>query len=501
MKKDEYKLKEDINTRQIMVFGSGWRGGAELFRLAWSSVVILILASILDPIVFGLVGMTDALVQFFNVFMAMGFDSAIIQQEQINDRILSSLFWLNLGLGIVLAAIGAIAAPLLAWFYQEPLVEPIFIALSGTFILQSFSVVQQGLLGRNMAFRSLAIVDIIASIVSSIAAIVIAIRGGSYWSLVVLQLGKQAVMALGYWLSSSWRPQLVFDIKASMPSVRFSSNILLFNFLNFFATKSDIILVGRLLGAEQAGFYLLANRLIMTPVGQVLNVLMNTLYPILSAIQNNVPKVRETYIKVIVTTFSAIAPIIVLAGVLGPLLIPHYLGSEWEPLVPIFLVWCVGAALRIILSRQGILFLSMGRPDLQWKYQLFSTPIVIIALLFSVRQGALGASIGYNLAQFSALFVSLYLAFSLIDLRIGAYIKRFRFTALALLIVLVLGIGLMSWFGSFSWHPLIVSGLVAIITLSVYSTLLYLLEPDMRQLLIDGWFWLSNRFRQLASQR
>lgn len=501
MEEEQYKLKKDINTKLTMVSGSGWRGGAELFRLTWSSVVILILASMLDPIVFGLVGMTDALVQLFNVFMTMGFDSAIIQQEQINDRILSSLFWLNLGLGLVLATIGAAVAPLLVWFYQENRVGPIFLALCGTFILQSLSVVQQGLLTRELAFRSLALVDIVASIVSSIAAIVVAIRGGSYWSLVVLQLGKQAIMALGYWFSSSWRPQLVFDLKASMPSVRFSSNILLFDFLNFFATRSDIILVGRLLGAEQAGFYLLANRLIMNPVGQVLNVLTSTLYPILSVIQHNVAKVRETYIKVTVITFSAMAPVIILAGILGPKLIPHFLGPEWEALVPIFLVWCFGAAQRIVMSRQGILFLVMGRPDLQWKYQLFSTPIVIIALLFGVQQGALGASVSYNLAQFSVLFVSLYLAFTLIDLRISTYFKRFRFTALALLGVILPGIGLMSWFSSFSWHPIVISGLIVIITLSIYSTVLYLLDPYMRQLLTDGRFWLSERFMKSAGSK
>ena len=494
MERKQYELKKDINTRLTMVSGIGWRGGAELFRLAWSSVVVLIMAYILDPVVFGLVGMTDALVQFFNVFMAMGFDSAIIQQKQINDRILSSLFWLNLVLGIALATIGAAIAPLLAWFYQEERVESIFVALCGTFILQSFSVVQQGLLGRNMAFRSLAIVDIVASIISSIAAIVMAIRGGSYWSLVVLQLGKQAVMALGYWLSSPWRPQLVFDLKASMPSVQFSSNVLLFNFLNFFATRSDIILVGRFLGAEQAGLYLLANRLIMNPVGQILQVLMKTLYPILSAIQNNVSKVRETYIKVIATAFSAMAPIIIIVGILGPLLIPYYLGSEWEALVPIFLVWCFGATQRIVTSRQGILFLAMGRPDLQWKYQLVSTPIVIFALVLGVQQGALGASLSYNLAQFATAFLSMYLAFTLINLKISAYFRRFRFTALALLVVLVLGAGLTTWLDLYSLHPLIVTGVVVTTTLPIYTFILYFLEPSIRQLWVDGRQWLSERF-------
>lgn len=496
METEQYELKKDINTRLTMVSGTGWRGGAEIFRIAWSSVVILILASILDPIVFGLVGMTDALVQFFNVFMTMGFDSAIIQQEQINDRILSSLFWLNLGLGLFLAAVGAAIAPLLVWFYQEERVGPIFVALCGTFILQSFSVVQQGLLSRSMDFRSLAVVDIVASIVSSIAAVVVAIRGGSYWSLVVMQLGKQTVMALGYWFSSPWRPQLVFDLKESMPSVRFSSNILLFNFLNFFATRSDIILVGRFLGAEQAGLYLLANRLIMNPVGQILQVVIKTLYPILSAVQNNVAKVRETYLKVIATTFLTMAPVIVLAGVMGPILIPYYLGPEWEPLVPIFLAWCFGATHRIVTSRQGILFLAMGRPDLQWKYQLVSTPTVIFALVLGVQWGALGASLSYNLAQFATAFLSMYLAFSLIDLKLSTYFKRFRFTALALLVVLFLGIGLLTGLESFTLHPLIITGIVTIISLSVYIIILYLLDSTMRRLLIDSWVWLTNQFRQ-----
>ncbi len=492
---DQYKLKSNINTKQTMISGTGWRGGAEIFRIAWSAVVVLILASMLGPVAFGLVGMTDALVQFFNVFMTMGFDSAIIQQERINDRILSSLFWLNLGLGVLLAAIGAAVSPLLAWFYQESRVETIFIALCFTFVFQSFSVVHRGLLGREMAFRSLALVDMVASFVASIAAIIVAMRGGSYWSLVVLQLGKHSITAVGYWYSSSWRPQHVFDLHASMNSIRFSSNILLFNFLNFFATRSDIVLVGRLLGAEQAGLYLLANRLIMRPVGQVLNVITRTLYPILSAIQHDKAKVRELYIKVIVSIFSAMAPVIVLLGIVGYLLIPYQLGSEWIPLVPIFIVWCFGALRRIMMSRLSVIYLTMNRPDLQWKYQLISTPVVIIALLFGVQQGALGASISYNLAQLIMLFLSIHLSFSLIDLKMGTYFKRFRFVVVALIGETVLGLGLMRWLTLLSWHPLLIIGLIAAATLSVYAVIFYLLDPQMRQLWSDGRNWIRTCYR------
>ena len=494
---NKYKLKSHINARRTLVSGTGWRGGAELFRVAWSSVVVLILASMLDPIVFGLVGMTDALVQFFNIFMTMGFDAAIIQQEDVNERILSSLFWLNLILGVVLAGVGVAIAPLLSWFYQESAIEPIFIALCTTFVLQSFSVVQRGLLGRELAFRTLAIIDVLASILSSVAAIIIAFRGGSYWSLVVLQLGKHAVMAIGYWLNSSWRPQLVIDMSAAMPSIRFSSNILLFNFLNFIASRSDIILVGRLLGAEQAGLYLLANRLIMNPVGQILKVIIRTMYPVLAAIQQNVTKVRETYVKAIVSIFLVIAPGVILAGILGPTLIPFYLGEEWIPLVPIFLVWCFGALRRIITSQMGVLYWTMNRPDLQWKYQLVSTPTVIIALVLGVQQGALGASISYNLAQFATSFLSFYFAFSLIDLGIGAYFSKFKYATLALAGEVFVGIILLRWLNTFSLHPLIISILIATCILPLYMAILYFLDPYTRQLWSDGRNWLANQSARL----
>ncbi|WP_420645342.1 lipopolysaccharide biosynthesis protein [Candidatus Leptofilum sp.] len=493
MDEEQYDLKKNINTKLTMVSGTCWRGSAEAFRIAWTALVVLILASILDPIAFGLIGMTDALVQFFNVFMTMGFDSAVIQQEKVNNRILSSLFWLNLMLGVVLAGVGTAVSPLLSWFYQDNRVGPIFVALSMTFILQSFAVIQRGLLAREMAFRSLAIVDILATIISSLLAIFVAVRGGSYWSLVVLQLGKHAILSLGYWLTSPWRPQPLFDLRATMPSVQFSGNILFYNLLNFAATHSDIILVGRLLGPEQAGFYLLANRLIMTPVGQVLNVIMQTLYPILSAIQNEITKVRETYVKVILATFSGLAPAILVAGLVGTLLIPYYLGEQWGALVPIFLVWCFGALQRIVMSRLSILYLSMGRPDLQWKYQLVSTPIVILALVIGVQQGAFGASVSYNLAQFFTSFLSIYLAFSLIDLGMGTYFKRFRYSVAALLVAAAVGVGLLYGFEQVAWHPLLVSGLIGLVVLAVYVLALYLLDPFARQLWADVRSWLPKR--------
>lgn len=495
-----YELKSDLDAKEAMLVGASWRGIAELFRVVLSSVVVLILASILGPKAFGLVGMTDVLVQLFNIFLALGFDAAIIQQERMNNTILSSLFWLNIGFGVLLTIIGVAVSPLLAWFYHEPQVSSIFALLSLTFLIQSFSVIQRGLLARQMAFRKLAIVDMAASLLASIIGIVIALMGGSYWGLVFLQLGKNAIMAVGYWYSSPWRPKFILDIHSSTSSMRFSGNILFFNILNFFATRSDIILVGRLLGAEDLGFYLLANQLIFRPLDQILSVITRTLYPILAAIQHDVARVRDVFLKVMLALFSLVAPCLLLVAILTPVVVPFQLGEVWIPLIPIMIVWCFGGIRRIVTQQNGVIFLSMNRPDLQWKYQLISTPIVVSALIMGVQWGALGVSIFYNLAQLMVSIVSMYVAFRLINLRLWDYFKAFRFTTAALAVVVFVGVFLTRWGVANGWHTYMVLLTVSIVTGCLYITVLYLLDTQTRQLWAELRSWLLKRYMLLSPQ-
>lgn len=490
-----YDLKPDVNAKNTLISGTGWRGGAELFRMGWSFLVILVLASLLSPKDFGLVGMTEVFVQFFNIFMSLGFDNAIIQQRQMNHLILSSLFWLNVGAGVLLTILGVTIAPLLGIFYREPLVGPIFAWLSLTFLLQSLSVVQRGLLGRQLAFRDLAVVEIVATFVASIVALIVAWQGGAYWSLVIMQLLKHGLATLGYWWQSDWRPELRTDWAASLSSIRFSGNLLIFNVLNFVATRSDMILIGRFLGPEQLGFYFLAQRLVLQPVAQILGVVEQTLYPILANVQQNLQRVRELFIKTIYAVFIGAAPFVVAVIILAPIVLPYQLGEQWEPVVPIFIVWGLAALQRVLMSRAGIINLTMGRPDIQWKFQLLSTPVVIGALLLGVRWGALGVSISYVTAQFLMSFLSLHLAFSLIKLPLLTYFARFRWVFLTLILQMVCGIAMIRFLNPMGLHPYVVTAVVSVVTLLVYGLTLYRLDSQMRMVWHEGKSWLWQRKR------
>lgn len=476
-----------------MVSGTGWRGIAELFRFVWSALVLLLLGKLLGPVAFGLVGMTDVLVLFFNIFMEMGFETAVVQQRKLNDQSLSSLFWLNISLGLLLAVVGLLISPLLAVFYQEARVQLIFSVLCLTFILQSFSIIQRGLLIRQMDFRALAVIDMLSSLLASFLAIGVALQGGSYWSLVVLQLGRHLFTAVGYWYHSSWRPRLVFDLTDSLASIKFSGNVLLFNILNFVATRSDLILIGRLLGTEALGFYVMAQRLVFAPLGQILNIISATLLPVLAAVQHNPAQVGRLYTKVMSTVFTAVAPFFVLVILLASVLVPFQLGVEWLPLVPLLIIWSLGGLRRILSTRMGVLFLAMNRPDLQWKYQLVSTPIVTAVLLFSARWGVVGISINYNLAQLFTSILGVYLAFRLVNLNLGHYLKAYQFASLALLAQLGVGAGLLYLLRPFNWHPYLLTAVVTAVGLSLYATAVYLLDPQARQLWGDGRLWLSQK--------
>lgn len=488
---EDYQHLTNIDIKQTMLSGTAWRSIGTFFRAGWNSIVVLLLAFWLGPTAFGLVGMTDALVQFFNIFMGMGFDSAVIQQERINNTILSSLFWLNIVSGVILTSLGILISPLIAWFYNESLVQPIFAISAFTFILQSLSIVQQGLLSRQLQFRSLAIIEIVSSFLASVIGIIVAFLGGSFWSLVILQLSRHVLAAIGYWFASSWRPQFVFDLKTSLDSVKFSGNIILSNIAYFASTRLDIILVGKLLGAEDLGFYLLASQLVFRPLDYItITVVNRTLYPVLSSVQHSIEKVRKVFNSAVRALFSVISPVLVFVAIIAPTIVPFQMGEEWFPLIPLIIIWSLGGIRRLLTQQEGVLFLAMNRPDMRWKFLLFSIPITTLSLFIGVSQGSTGVSISYNLAQFAVSFVAMYYAFSLVDMSIGTYFKQYQIIIAALVLQAIFGIFLVEWLESLLMHPYLLTILSGIITCGLYATVVYLFDAPSRDLWIHLKSWI-----------
>ena len=195
----------------------------------------VVLARILSPRDFGLVGMVVVFTGLADLISELGLGAALIQRKDIEQRHLNSVFWVNMSLGLLLTVLFMAGSPLIVRFYQEPAILGLTLAISFNFLIGSLSVIQNSILMKALNFRKLAIIELSSTLTAGTVAITMALLGMGFWSLAAQSLTLTATTAACLWLSSSWRPSLSFDRKALKDLLGFSSNLLGFNMLNYFA--------------------------------------------------------------------------------------------------------------------------------------------------------------------------------------------------------------------------------------------------------------------------
>ena len=210
---------------------SSSRGVEQLF----SFLITTILARLLTPADYGLLGMATVIVIFLGRFADFGTGSAIIQRRDLDDKQLSSIFWLNVLLGTALGGLLFVMAPLVARFYDEPNVQPVIAVLALTLPLQALAIVPNFLLRRRLQFNRWVVQGLSAVLIGGVAGIVVAVLGGGVWALVAQQLGQALAGLVALWLVVNWRPRFIFRLDDIRQISGFTSGVVGFNFLNYFA--------------------------------------------------------------------------------------------------------------------------------------------------------------------------------------------------------------------------------------------------------------------------
>src|SRR5262249_25045501 len=189
------------------------RGGAvtlaaQLVKFAMATAGAIVLARLLTPEDYGLIGMVVIILNFVGMFPFLGLSTATMRWSELNHQQVSTLFWMNIGMSAVMTIVTITSAPLLAWFYHEPRVVGITFGYAISLLVAGFYIQHEAILSRQMRFGAIAIVEISALICGFAAAIITAWYGGRYWSLVMNQLVMNVVTVIGVWLACRWRPGL-----------------------------------------------------------------------------------------------------------------------------------------------------------------------------------------------------------------------------------------------------------------------------------------------------
>ncbi len=364
--------------------------GAQAVKFLLNFVAAAVLARLLSPKDFGLVGMVLGATALVGVFKELGLSTATVQRETITQQQVSNLFWINVVFCGILAMISAALAPWVARFYRDPQVASIMVALSLTFLLTGSTVQHQALLTRQMRFRALAVIDVTSIAIGFAAACFLAWIGFAYWALVAQQLVTAGCGLAMTWLTSGWRPHMPRRNSGVKPLVSFGAHISMADFIGQFSVNSDNILIGRFFGAAPLGLYTRANVLLARPIQQVVAPINSVLVPVLSRLQSDPERYRRSYMRAYDTLALIVFPFTAMCLVLARPLVLVILGPKWTSVTPLFAAFTLVAISGPLSSVCTWIYESQARGQDQLRNHAAAGAVTVISYLLGLRWGPLG---------------------------------------------------------------------------------------------------------------
>jgi len=407
---------EDLAARTVI--GAAWSTLSTVGQRGLSLLSTLVLARLLAPSAFGLLGMAMVLTAAMYSIKDLGTAAALIQCKELNGQLASTLFWTNVLVGVAGVGFMVGVAPFVAKFYREPQVAHIFAALSVSFLINSLGVVQRAVLARAMLFRRISVIQLFSSSASVGVAIALAVAGAGVWSLVAAVTCEMSTATVLYWLASPWRPGWHFSFYDLRSVTAFGANLSAANLANYFMRNMDNALIGRFLGASALGYYAMAYGLMMYPLYSVTWNLGNVLFPALSRIQEEDDRFRQAYLRAITVIATITFPLMLGLLAMADLLVFTCFGAKWAPMIPIVRVLAPVGMLQSISNTTGMIFTAKGRTDVQFRWALVEAGVVLPAFVIGLRWGTIGVASCYAIAEFLLCYPLFTIAGRIIDLRV-----------------------------------------------------------------------------------
>ncbi len=401
MPKEENSLNDDILT------GTGWVSFQLMSSQGTRILVKLILARLLVPGYFGIVGMAVVFTGLFEAIGDLGLAAALTQfkKERLTRIHLDTAFWLSvLFSGLIFLILTFGIAPFAVWFYGEPSLQSVIPVLGLSVLLSPLSLIHRILLIRELNFKPLSLMDVGASFGSGIIAVLLALGGAGVWSIVSHNILSFALAVPVFWWVTPWRPRLNFSGKAFSEILGLGIYESLKRILLFLTKNFDYLVVGKLLGAEMLGFYTLAFIFTDTFRQRIMSILNKVMFPVYSRLENDMSAIKAYYLRVIKYNTLIITPIMLYLVFFADPLIPYLVGATWGPMIFPVRAMAVACIIHTIGGTTDSLLKGIGRFDLNFKVYLINTflvtiPAFVIGINFWGINGAALAVVIYKISS------------------------------------------------------------------------------------------------------
>ncbi|GEM68196.1 lipopolysaccharide biosynthesis protein [Sphingobacterium mizutaii NBRC 14946 = DSM 11724] len=471
-------LKEQAAKGVFWVFAEQF--GSQLIGF----VINLVLARVLLPSDFGTIALYGVIMSIGTVLINGGLTNSLIRTQEIDERDLSTVFWFNFGVSLIMYLLIYLIAPIVANFYNVPVLIGLIRTYAIILVIDSFAAVQVSKVLKAMNFKTAFKIQLPSMIAGGGSGIYFATHGYGPWSLVYSSLIQNFVYTLQYWLYSDWRPKFLFDVEKFKYHFSFGIRLTASSLLDTIFNNLYNIIIGKKFSSTQLGYYNRADALKQLPITNIAGALNRVTFPLFAKLAHDDAALKKYYQNIILVVIFLIAPLSVLMVVLAEPIIRFLLTEKWMPAIPYFQILSIGGILYPIHAYNLNILQAKGRSDLYLRIELIKKIIIVAVILCTLPLGMIGLVWGSVIISVITVFINTHYTSKFIDYPIWN-----QFADLLPSIIRALIVGALVYFIDkyllINYHDLIRLIISVVIYLGTYFGIAYLLKTKEMAILID----------------
>jgi O-antigen/teichoic acid export membrane protein len=384
--------------RSRLLSGLAWKVGSQLFRQGWRAAVAIILARLLLPDDYGLAAMVLVFGTLIFIFSDLALGSALVQRKELSEQDRSTVFWTATGLGLLFTIVGVACSWPLAAFYGRDEVQPLFAALSLSFVVTALGTTQSALLNREMSFKSLELRMMAGAAVGGVVGLVLAFADYGAWALIGQQLAISVVSTILLWVLSPWRPSFTYSTASLRSLGSFSFNVFATRVL-FYLNRMDAVLIGRFLGAAPLGAYSVAQHVILAPMSRLTQPIAELFFPAFSLIQDQPARIGALWLRVNRLVAALAVPSMLGLMAVAPELVTVVLGEKWEAATPVIQILAWVGLLQALQKLNSSILQARDRTGVMFRYSMIVLAASLTAFVIGLNWGIVGVATAYAISS------------------------------------------------------------------------------------------------------
>jgi O-antigen/teichoic acid export membrane protein len=461
--------------------GFVWNTVERLVTNGIQFILTVILARLLSPDDYGIIAMPAIFLAIAQVFIDSGFANALIRKPDLNEKDLSTAFYFNVIVGVVAYFLLFVTSPLIADFFNTPILSRLLKVTALVVFLNSLGIVQQAVLTKKMDFKSQAVISAISTFVSGALGVWMAYSGYGVWALVFQQVSAALLRVVMLWGYGRWKPLWIWSKESFAYLWNFGSKVIIIGLLDTIFNNVYAFVIGKKYNAKDLGNYTRAQQFADLPINNINSIVQKVTLPLLSEIQDDDSRLSSIYLRLIEMSSLLVIPLMFgLAAMANPLII-SLLGKEWEGCVLLFQILCIARFWTPFNAINVNLLQVKGRTDLLLRLEIAKKIVITIILGLTFYRGVVFLVGGFAVCTFIAFMINTFYTKRLIGVSLWKQLQAIL-PAIVISIVMMVAILFVNMMFTNIYTMLVVDILLCVI---IYSMLVFCFKREALKELIS----------------